>query len=193
MATAPTTEQDIVPHGTGAVTETAAEHAVFPPFDATTFTSQLFWLAITFVILYWLMGKVIIPRISGILAARASRIAADLGTAEKAKADAEAAVAGYEKQLATARANANAIAETARNDAKKAAAAERASIEAGLAQRLSEAEVRIGDIKSKALAEVGAIAGDATDAIVKALSGADVARADIDAAVAKAMPGGARG
>lgn len=174
----------------------ALEHAetVFPPFDPATFASQLFWLAITFAILYWLMAKVAIPRIGGILTARAARIAADLETAEKAKADSDAAIAGYEKSLAAARVNANTIAESARNEAKAAAARERTVIEADTAKRLGEAEARIGEIKTRALADVGAIAGDAADAIVKALIGAEVARSEVDAAVGKAMAaGGQRG
>ena len=52
--TAPTAgEAAITPGAEGAVTETPAEHKVFPPFDATTFASQLFWFAITFVIFYY--------------------------------------------------------------------------------------------------------------------------------------------
>lgn len=198
MATAPITEPGLGPDGHAVAADAAAGHAeaghtVFPPFDSSTFASQLFWLAITFVLLYWLMAKVAIPRISGILTARSARIAADLETAEKAKAASEAAVAGYEKSLAAARANANAIAEGARNEAKAAAAKERASIEADLAKRLADAEARIGEIKTKALSEVGGIAGDAADAIVKALGGADAPRGEIDAAVSKALAGGARG
>lgn len=190
MATAPQLEQDVVPGGTGVVVETEAEHSVFPPFDSTTFASQLLWLAITFLLLYWLIAKVVIPRISGILTERAGRISGDVAAAEKAKADSEAARAGYEKALADARARGFAIAEGARNEAKAAADAERASIESGLAAKLAEAETRIAGIKSQALSEVGAIAGEATEAIVKALVGADVARPDVDRAVSEAMAGG---
>ncbi len=45
----------------------AAEHgAGFPPFDSTTFASQLLWLAITFGVFYWIMKNVAVPRIAGI-------------------------------------------------------------------------------------------------------------------------------
>jgi hypothetical protein len=104
MATAPQLEEDVIPGGTGIVVETEAEHKVFPPFDSTTFASQLVWLAITFAVLYWLMAKVAIPRIAGILAARQGRVAGDIGAAEQAKANSEAARLGNEKALADARA-----------------------------------------------------------------------------------------
>lgn len=189
MATAPVEELDVVPGGTGAIVETAAEHDVFPPFDATTFASQLFWLAITFVVLYWLIARVAVPRISGIINARAGRIADDLAAAEKARADSEAAREGYEKALAEARNRGFAIAEEARGAAKAAADKERKSVESSLTAKLSEAETRIAGIKSRALTEVGAIAGEAAEAIVKALGGTDVARPEVDRAVSEAIAG----
>ena len=38
-----------------------AAGGVFPPFDSSTFASQLLWLAITFGLFYLLMSKVIVP------------------------------------------------------------------------------------------------------------------------------------
>ena len=79
----------------------AATHAgVFPPFDHTTYASQLLWLVITFVIFYLLMQKVIVPRIGGILESRHNRIAQDIDEAGRLKAEADAAVATYEGELA---------------------------------------------------------------------------------------------
>jgi F-type H+-transporting ATPase subunit b len=179
-------------HATGtAVEHPAGEHDVFPPFDSSTFASQLVWLAITFAILYWVLAKIAIPRIGGILSDRAGRIAADIEKAQKAKADSEAAVAAYEKALAAARSNANTIAEAARNEAKEAADKERAATEAELAKKLAAAEQNIAGIKQRALSEVGGIASDTTAAIVKALIDADAPKADVDAAVAAAMKPGA--
>lgn len=190
MATAPTTEQELVPNGTSAIVETPQEHGVFPPFDSTTFASQFFWLAITFVVLYWLMAKVITPRFAGIVAVRQAKISADIEQAEKAKAESEAALAAYESALANARASAGTIAEAARSEAKAAADAERSATEASLAAKLAAAEERISGIKAKALAEVGVIAGDATQEIVKVLVGTDVPASDVEAAVGRAMSGG---
>jgi F-type H+-transporting ATPase subunit b len=173
--------------GTGTHVETSAEHEVFPPFDPTTFTSQILWFAITFAVLYFLMSKVAIPRIAAILTERTGRIAADIEKAERAKADSDAALAAYEKALTAARANASAIAETSRTAAKAASDAERQQTEAALAGKLAAAETRIGEIKTRALADVGAIASEATAAIVKALIDADVGKSDAEAAVATAM------
>lgn len=179
-----------VPADTGtsaAVEHPTAERAVFPPFDSSTFASQLLWLAIAFVGLYYLMAKVAMPRISAILTERAGRIAADVDKAERAKADSEAALAAYEKALAAARSNASTIAENARVAVKAAADAERSETETDLAKKLAAAEASIGEIKTRALADVGAIASEATAAIVKALIDADIGKGDAEAAVARAM------
>jgi F-type H+-transporting ATPase subunit b len=190
MATAPVTEEhDVVPGGTGAVVETAAEHDVFPPFDVTTFSSQLFWLTVTFVLLYWVLAKVAIPRLSGIVEARAGKIAGDLEAAEQAQTTSEAAREAYEKALAEARGRGFAIAEEARNTAKAAADADRKGIETSLAAKLADAESRISGIKTQALAEVGTIANEAAEAIVKALGGTDVARPEVERAVADSLAG----
>ncbi len=174
-----------------AVEHPAGEHTVFPPFDSSTFASQLLWLAITFVALYWLLAKVAIPRIGGILSARASRIAGDIERAEKAKVQSEAAVAAYEKALASARSNANTIAGKARDEAKAAADKQRAGIEADLASKLAASEASIAGIKQRAMAEVGGIASDTASAIVRALLDVDASKGDVDAAVSDAMKAGA--
>jgi F-type H+-transporting ATPase subunit b len=74
-----------------------------PQLDISTFASQLFWLLISFVILYTVISRVAAPKIGGVIQDRANRIRGDLETAAKAKRDSEAAIAGYEKALADAR------------------------------------------------------------------------------------------
>ena len=172
---------------TGTQAPPPGEHKAFPPFDSSTFPSQLLWLAITFALLYFLMAKVALPRIGGILEDRRDRIASDLDQAERLRQESEDAEAAYQKALANARAKAFTIAETAREKAKVASDEQRAAAEAALNRQLAAAETRIGEIKSRALGDVGAIAADATEAIVASLTEADIGRAEIDAAVAQAM------
>jgi F-type H+-transporting ATPase subunit b len=161
------------------------EHAtgVFPPFDQSTFASQLLWLAITFGLFYLLMSKVVIPRIGGILETRHDRIAQDLDEAQRLKAEADAAIAAYEQELASARAKGNGIAAAAREDAKVKADAERAKIEASLQDKIAGAEARIAEIKAKALADVGSIAEETTTALVEQLIGTKVSKAEVALAV----------
>jgi F-type H+-transporting ATPase subunit b len=160
------------------------EHGgVFPPFDSSTFASQLLWLALTFGFFYWFLKKVIMPRLSDILSTRESRIAKDLAEAEKMKAEADASVAAYEQELASAKSKAAAIASEAGNAAKEDATSKRKSAEASLDKKLAEAESKIADIKARGMKDVGRIAEDTVSAIIKQLTGASVSGADIASAV----------
>ena len=87
----------------------------FPPFNAETFASQLFWLVISFVLLYLLMSRVALPRVGRIIDGARRGIAGDLAEAQRLKDETDAAIAGYEKKLADARANAQSIASQTRD------------------------------------------------------------------------------
>jgi F-type H+-transporting ATPase subunit b len=152
--------------------EEGGHSGVFPPFDSSTFPSQLLWLAITFGVLYWVISRIAAPRIASILEVRRDRIAGDLGEAERLRGETDAAIAAYEQSLADARRNAGAIAAETRDKVTRELDGKRHAIEAELAAKLTEAETRIADIKSKALAEVDGIATETTEAIVGALVGA---------------------
>lgn len=175
------------PGEVGTLTETPAEHGAFPPFDSTTFASQLLWFAIAFALLYYVMAKVALPRIAGILEDRRDRIASDLDLADRLKKDSEAALEGYEAALAEARTRANTIAEGAKEGARQAASAKRAATEASLAEKLEAAEKRIGEIKAKALADVGEIAVETTEALVASLVDVELGGNEVSDAVSAAM------
>ncbi len=162
--------------GTDAHTGTEVPHdsgheAGFPPFDPTTFPSQILWLAITFGLFYLFLKRAILPQLAGILETRSGRIAADLDHAAKLKDEADAAVAAYEQALAEARANANTIGQEARDGAKAEAEASRKKVEADLEKRLAEAEDRIAAIKAGAMKDVGDIAESTALAILNRLVG----------------------
>ncbi|KQW31516.1 ATP F0F1 synthase subunit B' [Rhizobium sp. Root274] len=169
------------------------EHAtgVFPPFDTTTFASQLLWLVITFGLFYMLMQKVIVPRVGSILENRHDRIAQDLDEAARLKSEADAAIETYERELSAAKAKAGQIASVARDEAKAKADAERAKVEADLNAKIAAAETRIAEIKAKAFAEVDTIAIDTVGSIVEELIGSKATAADIKAAVSGVAKQGA--
>src|SRR6266849_5060015 len=74
-----------------------------PQLDLSTFPSQIFWLAVFFVVLYLLMTKLAIPRIERVIDERRARVEGDLDKAGQMKSEAEAVIAAYEKALADAR------------------------------------------------------------------------------------------
>jgi F-type H+-transporting ATPase subunit b len=160
--------------------------AGFPPFDASTFPSQLLWLAITFGLFFLFLKNVVLPRIGNILEVRRDRIASDLDQAARMKDEADAAIAAYEQELADARTRANVIGQEAREGAKKGAEAERKKVEADLDAKLASAEERIAAIKQTALRDVGTIAEDTATVIVQELVGGSADKAAVAAAVRQA-------
>ena len=72
----------------------------FPPFNAATFAGQLFWLAVTFGTLYYLMSRVALPRVGAIIAEREATIESALSQASKAQAAAETEAQALELALA---------------------------------------------------------------------------------------------
>ncbi len=161
-----------------------AEHkGVFPPFDSATFPSQLFWLAIFFGLLLWLMAKVALPRVGAILEGRADRIASDLAEANRLKEETDAAIEAYEKTLTQARAEGQRIAAEMHEKVSKEAEENRRRLEDELNGKLAAAERQIADTKASALSNVRGIAVEAGSAIVERLTGKAPESAEIEQAV----------
>lgn len=161
----------------------AHAEGVFPPFDSSTYASQLLWLAITFGLFYLFLKRVMVPRIGGIIENRNGRIAQDLEEAARMKAEADAAVAAYEQELADAKQKAATIGQQARDAAKADAESERKKVEAELEAKLSGAEARIALIKDEAMRDVGQIAEDTASVIVQELVGSVADKSAVAAAV----------
>ena len=99
------------------------------------------------------------------------------------KEDADAAVAAYEQELATARKNAIDIGNKARDEAKAVVEADRKANEAVLEGKLADAEKRIAAVRNSGMAQVGKIAEDTASAILTQLTGGKVSATDIANAI----------
>jgi F-type H+-transporting ATPase subunit b len=189
MATKILLAQADTPAPTQAGTETpghAAADADFPPFDTTQWSHQIIWLIIVFGILYWLMSKIALPRVGGILADRKARISKDIDDAVQMDADAKKAGEAYDKALAAAKSNAQALAQDAHARMADEANAKRQTLEDELNGKLAAAEAQIAATKTSAMSHVGEIAQDAAAAIVQHLTGQAADRQQIAQAVAAA-------
>jgi F-type H+-transporting ATPase subunit b len=159
----------------------------FPPFDAHTFASQLFWLALAFIALYLLMSRISLPRIGSILEARRQRVAGDLAEAQRFKDASDAAIAAHEKALAEARGRAQALANETRAKAAAAAAARRKEVDAKLHAHIAEAEKAIAGTRSAAMGNVRSIASETAGAIVERLTGIAPASEEVAKAVSNVL------
>lgn len=169
-------------------THTGAEgghKAVFPPLDAKTFPSQIFWLVIFFGALYLLMSRLVLPRIASILQTRKDRIEGDIARASALKEETEAALNSYNKALADARGNASDIAKSTRDTVNAEIADKQHKLDAELSAKAMAAEATITKSKAKAMESVSDIASETASEIVAALTGGKVTKA----ALAKALKG----
>jgi F-type H+-transporting ATPase subunit b len=162
----------------------APKSAGLPQFNPEFFVSQLFWLAVIFVALYFFLSKIALPRIAETIEARESRIKSDLDAAQQLQGQTQQALASYEKALAEAKARAGSIAREARDKSAAEVDRERSAIDAEMAKRTADAERRIAESKAKALASVGDVASDIAGDIVAKLGGSAPSRDEIAKAMA---------
>ncbi|MBI5164615.1 MAG: F0F1 ATP synthase subunit B' [Magnetospirillum sp.] len=158
-----------------------------PQFDPAFFAPQLFWLLVTFVTLYALMALVALPKIGAVLDERQRKIDDNLAKATALKAEAEAAVAAYEKALAESRSHAHRVIKEASDRVAQQAEERNREISAHLAAQIKAGESRIAVAKTAALANVRQVADEVAGATVARLIGAAPDRARLDAAIAVAL------
>lgn len=156
----------------------------FPPFDSSSFAPQLIWLAIMFAVLYWVMSRVALPRIGGVINERRDRIERDLTEAQRLKGETDAALKAYEQSLAEARGRAQALAKETRDKISSGIERDRHKADQENAARVGQVEQQIAESKAKALASVNDIAADTAGAIIGRLLGNDVPASEVQSAVA---------
>jgi len=160
-----------------ASTEQPHQPAGFPPFKTETYPSQLFWLGITFAVLFVVMWRIAVPRIGGIIVDRKAKIAGDLSLADAHRKAAEQASAAYDAAIASARQRALAAAND--NRARINAEVDRAKSDADTkaADAMAKAEQSIAASRHEARGHVSEAAQQAAIAIVARLTG-DTVSAD---------------
>ena len=123
-----------------------------PQLDPSTFGSQLFWLAVSFVTLYVVLSVLVLPRIGATMAKRSEQLDGDLAEAEALRARAEAALEAYEEALAQARTKALVVAQNMRAEVQAETARQKAELDAKLAEEAAAADSRLAATREAALA-----------------------------------------
>ena len=151
-----------------------------PQFEQVEFfLSQLFWLAVIFTGLYFVMARVALPRVAEVLEERSERLAEDLERAEKLRQEAEEVVAGYEAALSKARSEAAGVLSETGKEIQALTAKREAEFAKELARKTAAAEARIAAAKAEAQAQVRDIALEATIDITARLVGSPAEQAAV--------------
>ena len=168
-------------------TVTPARAGGLPQLDVSKFPPQLVWLVLTFAVLYLIMAKVALPRVSQILEERQNRIDDNLKKAEKLKQEADVAAAAYEKSLSEARAEAHGIMTETGNRIAEDAARQLATLNEKLDQETRAAEKRIGKARDEAMESLGDIAGEVALSVAEKLTGETLDNQEITTTISKIL------
>lgn len=155
-----------------------------PQFDFSTWSSQIFWLVVTFGLLYFILSKFILPRIGEGISERGDRIADDLDAASRMQREAEQAEIEYDRVMAAARAKAHNIAETTRKSMDDEIAVEVEAAEAEFASKQAVADENISKIRAAALSKIDTVAEETAAAIAEKIGRIKPTAAQVKSAIA---------
>jgi F-type H+-transporting ATPase subunit b len=149
--------------------------------------SQLFWLALTLAVIYFGVGKAMLPKILGTMDARDSRIANDLAAAQAAREAADATEEAYRARVLENRTEAAKLTAAAKSDAARATEAQVAKADEKIRGKVEKAEARLKAATDAALADIETVAAEAAQDMVTRLAGVSVSKADAAQAVKAAL------
>jgi F-type H+-transporting ATPase subunit b len=147
------------------------------------FASQLFWLIVSFGLIYLVVGRGMLPKIEATVDQRDRRISEDLAAAERARAEADQREEAYRAQVEANRAEALKVTQAAKQASALETEQRVKSADAEIGGRVETAEAEIRRAANAALADIEAVAAEAAQEMVAKLSGASVSREQAAAAV----------
>lgn len=142
-----------------------------PQFDLANFLPQMVWLAIFFVILYFGIVRLTLPKVGRVMQAREDQVAGDIATAEQAKGEADRMAADYDAGVATAQDAARAKLGEARAAAAAALEAKLKKSNDALAAKSAKAQAALDTARDAAFGQIESVAADAAADIVERLTG----------------------
>ncbi len=161
----------------------AAENGGMPQLNPEFWISQIFWLILTFGILYIVLSKLILPKISANLELRKSQIQENIEAAEKQREDSESKLKEYEKIISESKFEAKNIFKETREKALKEINVKRESLEQQIDEEIKKAEKEINELKKTAPKKINQIAIETSSEILKNLIGTEINNSSISAIV----------
>ena len=161
----------------------AAESGGMPQLNPEFWISQIFWLIITFGILFIVLTKVVLPKISDNLETRKSQILENIETADKQKEESQKKIDEYEKIILDSKLKAKNFFNDAREKILDDINKKRASLEKDLDEEIGEVEKELSELKNKSGEKINKIAAETSAELIKELIGEEVNSSSIAAIV----------
>jgi len=168
----------------------AKKKSGLPQLDPSRYPSQIFWLLTSFALLYVLMSRVALPRVTEVLDMRQTQRDNNLNRAEHLQEDAAKIRQMLEASMATAQTEAQATVSAHEQENAKKAAAENARFMEHARNRIASAEQNIAKAKEEALHSLADISAEVAADIVQKVSGTAANKNDAKKVVLKLMQEG---
>ena len=161
----------------------AAESGGMPQLNPEFWISQIFWLTLTFGILYIVLSKLILPKISDNLESRKSQILENIEAAEKQRQNSEEKLKEYEEIVSKSKMEAKNIFNQAREKALKDISAKKDVLDKQIDDEIGKAEQEIKELQKGAADKINKIAIETSSELIQKLIGAEVNNSSISAIV----------
>jgi len=161
----------------------AAESGGMPQLNPEFWISQIFWLILTFGILYVVLSKLILPKISANLESRKSKILENIGAAEKQREDSEAKLKEYDEIISKSKLESRNIFNEARKKALKDINSKKEVLDKEIDKEITKAEQEIKSFKDSAPNKINKIAIETSSELIQKLIGTEVNNSSISAIV----------
>ena len=161
----------------------AAESGGMPQLNPEFWISQIFWLTVTFGILYLILSKIILPKISSNLELRKSQIQENIEVADKQRKDSESKIKEYNEIVTKSKIDAKNIFKSAREKALKDINSKKDILEEQIEQEIKKAEEEIQNLKKGAPEKINKIANETSSELLKKLINTEVNNSSISAIV----------
>jgi F-type H+-transporting ATPase subunit b len=160
-----------------------AESGGMPQLNPEFWISQIFWLTLTFGILYIALSKLILPKISANLELRKSQIQENVEAAEKQRESSETKLKEYDSIILKSKLEAKNIFKDAREKVIKDINSKKETLDKQIDVEIQKAEKEIDLLRKSAPEKINKIAIETSSELVKKLIGADVNNSSISAIV----------
>ena len=147
------------------------------------FFSQLFWLLVVFGIIFFGIGRGMLPKIQSTVELREKKIAEDLERAQAARAAAEETEAAWRARTDAARAEAARLSQEAKQESARETQARVKAAADKINLKVEAAEGKIREAVNAARSEIEAVAAEAAQGMVARLTGVQVDKQEAAQAV----------
>ena len=161
----------------------SAESGGMPQLDPEFWISQIFWLTITFGILYLVLSKFILPKISSNLELRKSKIQENIEAAEKQRENSEIKLKEYDEIILKSKIEAKNIFKNAREKIITDINSKKEILDKQIDDEISNAEQEIEALSKVAAVKINKIAIETSSDLLKKLIGTEINNSSISAIV----------